>query len=120
MRETKKTNQNLAQLITQLRAASHEHGAPIWRDIAKRLDKPRRNWAEVNVSRIARFAKENEILVVPGKLLATGDISVPVTVAPYRSSRAAEEKIEKAGGRVITIQQLVAEVPKGTSVRIMG
>lgn len=120
MRKNTKSNQNLVRLIHDLKVASKEHEAPIWRDIAKRLEKPRRNWAEVNIGKIARFAGEKEVVVVPGTLLGTGDITIPVTVASFKASKVAEEKIAGAGGRAITIRQLVEENPKGSAVRIMG
>jgi len=115
-----KTNPNLVLLIRELKMLSNEHEAPIWRDIAKRLEKPRRNWAEVNLSRISRYANENEVIVVPGKLLGAGDIDKPVTVAYYRASEQAVKKLAAAGGRAMTFKQLAAENPKGTGARIMG
>ena len=120
MKRNQKTNPGLVALIQDLKKTSWKNDAPIWRDIAKRLEKPRRNWAEVNIGKVARFAGDKEVVVVPGILLGTGDISVPVTVAAFKASKAAEEKIAGAGGRAITIRQLVEENPKGSAVRIMG
>jgi len=115
-----KTNPLLIQLIKDLKKVSWTEKAPIWRDIAKRLEKPHRNWSEVNISRIARYAKEGETVIVPGKLLGSGEIGFPVNVAAYNASRGAKEKIRSAGGKVITIQDLVRSNPKGKLVRILG
>ena len=116
---TKKTNPNLIVLIQHLKDVSRTNEAPVWRDIALRLEGPMRNWPEVNVGKLNRFAGENETIVVPGKLLGAGEIAKKITVAAYRSSGQAKDKIEKAGGRSISIEELVVMNPKGSRVRIM-
>jgi large subunit ribosomal protein L18e len=115
----RKTNPNLVVLIQRLKDAGRVNGAPVWRDIALRLEGPMRNWAEVNVGKINRYASENETVVVPGKLLGAGEIAKKVTVAAYRSSGQAKEKIEKAGGRSISLDELMETNPKGSKVRMM-
>jgi len=116
----RKTNPNLVALIQHLKDAGRVNGAPVWRDIALRLEGPMSNWAEVNIGKIERHAAENEIVVIPGKLLGAGEISKKVTVAAFRSSGQAREKIKKAGGKNMSIEDLVSSNPKGAKVRIMG
>lgn len=115
-----KTDPGLVSLIEDLKRWSWENQAPIWRDIARRLEKPSRVWAEVNISRISMHVGKGETLIVPGKLLGAGEIDRPVTIASVKTTRGAREKIIKAGGTVMTIPQLVKANPKGTGVRIMG
>ncbi len=117
---TKKTNPNLVGLIQHLKEVGRTNKAPVWRDIALRLEGPARNWAEVNVGKLNRYASEDEIVVVPGKLLGSGEIAKKVTVAAYRFSGQAREKIERAGEQNMSIEELVARNPKGSKVRIMG
>lgn len=116
----RKNNPNLASLIERLKREAYENKAPIWRDVADRLNKPRQNWAEVNLSRIERFAGDNDVIVVAGKLLGAGAISKKVTVAAFKSSEAAKEKIASAGGRSMSIEELLSSNPKGSGIRIMG
>ena len=120
MQITKKTDPNLVLLIDGLKKESREKGSDIWRDIAQRLEKPSRNWAEVNLSKLERYAKEGDIIVVPGKVLGAGSISKKLTIAAYRFSESAKQKIEAAGGRQLTIPELVRESPSGRDIRIMG
>jgi large subunit ribosomal protein L18e len=117
---SRKTNPNLVGLIQHLKDASRLNEAPVWRDIALRLEGPARNWAEVNVGKLNRYASENEVVVIPGKLLGAGEIAKKVTVAAYRSSGQAKDKIEKAGGKNVSIEELVVMNPKGSKLRIMG
>ncbi len=116
----KKENPELVNLIRELKIKARENNASIWRDIAERLEGPSSNYAEVNVSKIQRYASDGEVIVIPGKLLGAGIINKKVTVAAWKVSKSAEEKIKKAGGRVIGILDLVNENPKGSNVRIMG
>lgn len=120
MKRIKKTDPQTLRLIEGLKKASREKEAPIWRDIAKRLEKPRRSWAEVNISKISRYAKKGEQVIVPGKLLGSGEIDFPVVVAAVKASRQAEIKIKEAGGDVITIEELMKRNPRGERVRILG
>ena len=115
-----KTNPHLLQVVRELRAVSREMDAPIWRDVAERLERTRKNWSEVNLSRLSRYAAKGEQIVVPGVVLATGEIKTPVTVAAFRTSSAAQKKIEAAGGHAITILELAVQNPKGSGIRIMG
>ncbi len=116
----KKENPELMELIRALKNKARENNAKIWKDIAMRLESPSSNYAEVNVSRIQRYARDGEVLVVPGKLLGSGTLDKKVTVAAWKFSKKAEEKVKNAGGRVISISQLMMENPKGSNVRIMG
>ena len=120
MAVTQKENPRLASLIRDLRAWAREGSAPVWRDIADRLAGPRRNWAEVNLSRIARYARANETVAVPGVVLASGSVSVPVTVGTVRASAGARRKIEAAGGQVLSLVDIARGNPKGSGVRILG
>jgi large subunit ribosomal protein L18e len=85
-----------------------------------RLEGPASNWAEVNISRLDRYASEDETVVIPGKLLGSGEIDKKLTVAAFRFSGQAKEKIENAGGRNLSIEELLAKNPTGSKVRIMG
>src|SRR5207247_8075442 len=112
MAKTPKTNPHLEQVVRRLREVSRETNAPIWRDVAERLERTRKNWSEVNLSRLSRYAAKGEQIVVPGVVLATGEIKTPVTVAAFRTSSAAQKKIEAAGGHAITILELAVQNPK--------
>ena len=106
-------------MIDDLKAKERENGAAIWRDIALRLEAPSRVWAEANLSKLQKYAKDGETIIIAGKVHAAGSISKKITVAAYAFSAAAKEAIVAAGGKAITISELVAENPKGSNVRIM-
>jgi large subunit ribosomal protein L18e len=119
MKRTGPTNIYLRQLIESLKKKSFEENTPIWKAVAEKLEKPRRQKVEVNLSDIERNTKENDVVVVPGVVLGSGNLTKPVSVAAWRFSASAKEKIEKSKGKCITIDELVKENPKGTGVKIL-
>ncbi|MFP4050253.1 MAG: 50S ribosomal protein L18e [Thermoplasmata archaeon] len=115
-----KTNPNLVRLIKDLKDQARENDAPIWRDVAERLEKPSSNWAEVNLSRIQRYADEDETLLVPGKVLGAGILKKKVTVGAFKASNSAKDSIVEAGGEYISLRELAERNPSGSEIRIMG
>jgi len=119
VKRTGPTDVNLRRLIRTLRKKSNEEEVSIWKDVAWRLEKPRRQKAEVNVSRINRYTKEGDTVIVPGSVLGAGKLEHRVTVAAWKFSETAKKKIKAAGGEVLTIEELVERNPKGSGVLIM-
>jgi len=119
VKRTGPTNPMLKKLIEELKRKSLEENVRIWKRIAEILEKPTRRRVEINLKHIEREAKEGETIVVPGVVLSEGRLTKKVTIAAWKFSAKAKEKIEKAGARAISIEELVKENPKGSSVRIM-
>jgi len=115
----KKTNPQLLKTIDVLYEAARRHKAAIWKTVAKRLEKPSKNWAEVNVGKIVKYLKNGEIALVPGKVLGMGEAG-KIEVAAWKFSKTAKQKIEKAGGKCYSILELIEKNPKGSNVRIIG
>ena len=105
----RKTNAQLVDTINQLKAQSRDTGSAVWRDVALRLSKSRKNWAQPNLSRVSRYAPEGATILVPGKLLGSGELTNGHTIAAYSVSNGAREKIEAAGGRIMTYGELMTE-----------
>jgi large subunit ribosomal protein L18e len=114
------TNHITKQLIAELKQTARKENAKIWRRIAVDLEKPTRQRRKVNVYKISKIAQDGEVVIVPGKVLGTGDISHKVTVAAHTFSRQAVEKINNAGGKVLKINDIMKQNPKGKNVRILG
>ncbi|MDR6222787.1 50S ribosomal protein L18e [Methanococcoides alaskense] len=119
MKITRKTNPRIPALISVLKDTARENDAPIWRDMAIRLEKPSRIYAEVNLSKINRHAAENDLVLIPGKVLGAGALGHAVTVAALTFSTTAVDKITSAGGKCMTIEQILEENPAGSGIRIM-
>jgi large subunit ribosomal protein L18e len=72
----------------------------------------------VNVSKINRHAAENDVILVPGKVLGAGLLDHAVTVVALDFSSSAEVKITEAGGKCLSIEEIIEANPKGSGIRI--
>jgi large subunit ribosomal protein L18e len=119
-KKIKKTNPILVSLIQDLKKQSNEHDAPIWKDIAKRLEKPSKNWPIVNLKHISMYTSDKEIALIPGKVLSTGNLDKKIQIAAWSFSEKAEIKIKKSGGKCLSIEELIKNNPTGKDIRILG
>ena len=110
----------LTRLITELKTLAIEKKRPLWKRIATALEGPTRQKREVNVFKLSKYAKDNEIIIVPGKVLGSGVIEKKVTVAALSFSQGAAEKIKAHKGEALSIRELMQKNPDGKGIRIMG
>jgi large subunit ribosomal protein L18e len=113
------TNTMLMKLIEDIREKGYKENIPFLIEIAKKLETSRRLRPEVNLTQLDKVCKENETVIVPGKVLSVGNLKKPLTVAAASFSMSSIDKIQKAGGKVLSIQELIKSNPKGTNVRIV-
>ena len=119
MKRTGPTNIYLKELIETLKQKSNESNSGLWKVVAEKLDGSRRRKVEVNLSEISKYAQDGGAVVVPGVVLGNGELTKTVSIAAWRFSSSAMEKIKKAKCKPITIDELVKINPKGTGVRIL-
>ena len=113
-----KTNPRLNSLIADLKSAARNSESNVWRDVADRLEKPRRTHAEVNLGRIERYAQAGETVVVPGKVLGSGVLQKDVTVAAVDFSGTAATKIEQVGD-TMKLEEALEQHEDGANVRVI-
>jgi len=90
----------------------------IWRKVSKKLSGPRNDRVEANLYRINKRTKENDVIVVPGKVLGVGDIDHKITIACLDCSKAARKKIENSGSKLLSIEDLFEQNPEGKNVKV--
>lgn len=120
MKRTGPTNPILREAIVALERLARKENAPIWKRVAEELARPTRKRREVNVGEIEKYAREGEVILVPGKVLGRGKIKKKVTVVAWSFSASAAQKIRAAGGEVLGILEYASKNPRGSGVRIMG
>ncbi len=118
MKRSGPTNHQLKLLLAELE--SQAPGNKFWRRIADDLKKPSRQRRIVNVYKIDRFAREGEIVAVPGKVLSTGELNKKVSVAAFSFSDEARRKVIEAKGKALSLKELFEQNPEGKKVRILG
>lgn len=119
MAKTNHKNDELAKLISDLKKLSIEKKVKIWKRIAEDLEKPSRNRRVVNIYKLDKNTKDKEVVIVPGKVLGTGELSHVVDVAAFSFSDDASKKISEKGN-VMSIRDIMKKNPAGKNVRIIG
>ncbi|MCL5782747.1 MAG: 50S ribosomal protein L18e [Candidatus Thermoplasmatota archaeon] len=109
----------LKETIEELTKISRENDNPFWRDIARRLNASRKNYASLNLGKIDKLIEDGEIVVVPGSLLGAGYFEKKATLSALKFSRSAQEKIKQSGSTLKTLVELAREHPKGTNLKIL-
>jgi large subunit ribosomal protein L18e len=112
-------NRSLSDTIESLKQASEEDGKPIWRALAEDLDKSKRSRVAVNLSQIDRHKKQNDVVAVPGKVLAAGSLTKPLRIAAYAFSEGALEKIKQAKSDAMTLNELVESDIQPSQIKII-
>ena len=90
----------------------------IWKKVSKKLSGPRREKIEANLYRINKKTKENDVIVVPGKILGIGEIDHKLTIACLDCSKTARKKIETSGSKLLSIEELLEQNPEGRDVKL--
>ena len=93
-------------------------GKGIWSVVAAKVTSPTRRRSEVNLFKIDSLTKKGDTVVVPGKVLGDGELTHAVSVAALNFSSAARKKIESAGGKCLTLNEIAKT--EGKNVIIMG
>ena len=90
----------------------------IWKKVSKKLSGPRRERIEANLYRINKKTKENDVIVVPGKVLGIGEIDHKLTIACLDYSKTVKKKIETSGSKLLSIEELFEQNPEGKNVKV--
>lgn len=117
--KTSNKHKELQELISSLKKLSIDKKVNIWKRIAEDLEKPTRQRRIVNVYSLSKHTKENDTIIVPGKVLGTGDLTHKLNVAAYTFSDDAAKKISEKG-KALTIQEIMKQNPEGKNIKIIG
>ncbi len=114
-----KSNTQLANLIQEMKKCASSENSKLWKRIATDLEKPTRQRKAINLGKINLLTNENEVVVVPGKVLGSGELDHKVTIAALNISGSAVEKLKKSNGTYFDLEQYVKNNPKGKNVRVL-
>jgi len=90
----------------------------IWKKVSRKLSGPRRNRVKANLYRINKKTNKDDVIVIPGKVLGMGELDHTLTIACLEYSKSAKKKIESFGSKLLTIEQLLEQNPKGSGVKV--
>lgn len=113
------TNQIVMNMAKELKVASKKNKAPIWSRLAELILKPSRARIVLNLRQLDKFVNDNDVIVVPGKVLGTGNLSHKITLCSFSISSSGAKKVIQSGGKIIQVTQLIKNNPSGKGVRII-
>ncbi|MEM4311987.1 MAG: 50S ribosomal protein L18e [Nitrososphaerales archaeon] len=108
------------KLIKLLKRKAKEEKASLWRSVSEFLEKPRSKEIVVNLGKISRLTKKDDLVIVPGKVLGSGNLDHALVIGAYSFSKKAREKIKEAKGKTLSLDEFVEKYPKGSGVLIIG
>jgi large subunit ribosomal protein L18e len=114
------TNQLVIQMVKELKGASKKNNAPIWSRLAELALKPSSARRTINIGQIDKFVKDSDVIVVPGKVLGTGNISHKITLCSFSMSTTGAKKVLQSGGKILSFSELIKSHPTGKGVIIIG
>ena len=114
--KTKTTNQVLFDTIRDLKKLSVTSGVGTWKAVAKVLAGSASHRAQLKLTKISKYTKGGETVIVPGKVLGDGVLSKKVTIIAFNASETAISKIEDAGGKFVLIKDYISKNPKDKPV----
>ena len=108
-------NEILQNTIKELKATNSK----IWVRVANDLSKPTRRRTQLNLSKIEKLAKNDLVIVVPGKVLSLGKLTKKVSVVALQFSETAITKIKAVGGKTFFLNDFVKKNKEGKNVMLL-
>jgi len=112
-------NEKLQELISSLKTQSIEQKSGLWKRLAIELEKPTRHQRVVNLSKIEKFTQDNDVVLVPGKLLSGGELTKKITIIAYSYSQKTLDKIS-GKANIISIEEALKKYPNAKNIKIIG
>lgn len=112
------TNEYVTRMARELRRASAQHQAPIWKALSEHALKS--STRTTNIRDISRLTRDGDAVAFPGKVLGTGGISHRITLFCFGISESAAGKVVEAGGRIVDHGTMISERPTGQGVVLLG
>jgi len=103
------------RLINQLRKAKR----PVWARVREILLQPKRREVEVNLYKLSQVTEANDTVIVPGKVLAIGKLTHPLTVAYVEASTAAVKGLEDSQSKFMTLQAFLDKHADAKNIKIV-
>jgi len=109
----RKTSQSLVETI---RLAL---GSKAWLPLAKRLSSPSAGYSAVNLFDIESNSSVGDTILVPGKVLSSGDVTKKIRVCALSFSKQAREKLKTSKSEIVLISEEIKKNPKAEGIKIL-
>ncbi len=91
----------------------------LWLHLAKKLAGPTRLQPTLNLSEIDEKTTAGDTVVIPGKVLGSGDLTKKVRIASLYISTSAKEKLKKTKSEWIPLYKEIESNPKFEGIKVI-
>jgi large subunit ribosomal protein L18e len=114
------SNPIINETLKKLESVPKEQNKTFWIGIIEMISRPNSRRPVVNVGKISQLTKENDVVLIPGKILGGGLVDHAITVGALFMSKAAGKKIATAGGSVLNLVEFAEKYADGSGIIVMG
>ncbi|MFC1685712.1 50S ribosomal protein L18e [Nanoarchaeota archaeon] len=111
-RVRKKENPEMKEVVSALRKKS-----AFWQEVATLLVKPKKRSIKVNLGKLDKETKAGEVVIVPGKILSSGELSHKLTLGAFSFSEKALEKMKAV--KVMSLDKMADSYKDGKGVKLI-
>lgn len=109
----RKTNPSLSETI--FLARKHRN----WIQLAHILSGSTKKLSAVNLSELEPKASAGDTIIIPGKLLSSGNLTKKVRICALSASKEALNKLKKTKSEFVSISDEIKKNPKAEGVKIL-
>ena len=109
----RKTNANLVKTIISAKKNAK------WLEVSHLISVPRKKQVALNLDEINMAAKDNETVLVPGKVLSMGDVDKKIKIVALTFSEAAKQKLKKSKIETLSIDEEIKKNPDAKNLNIL-
>ena len=91
-----------------------------WFRVAEILSGPKKNRVEMNLGNINTKTKQDETVLIAGKVLSQGEITKKIKVVALSFSEKAKEKLLKSGCEISSIIEEIKKNPEAKGVKTLN
>jgi large subunit ribosomal protein L18e len=91
-----------------------------WFKVAERLSGPRKNQMNMNLDQISKESKEGDKILVPGKVLAKGEMDKKIKIISLGFSESAKEKLLNSKCDLCKITEEIKSNPEAKGIKILN
>jgi len=92
---------------------------PAWEKIIKKVSGSRRKRLELNLDEIDNQTKDNDLVIIPGRVLGKGNIKKKIKISAMKYTESAKEKLKESKIEFNLIEEEIKSNPEGKGIKVL-
>ena len=113
LRLRRKTNPELAETI------QFANKSPPWKELAQILSRSTKKYSSINLWDIEKQTSAGDTIIIPGKVLSSGEVTKKLRICALSISEKAKEKLKASKSEFVTIKEEIIKNPKAEGIKII-